>query len=81
MQKQRGEKERGKLGWIENKDRVKDGWITLEAEGEHLDKQAANTPTPQQGVLLMIPILHLLRESESYLHTTADGARREKHTA
>lgn len=35
LAKKRGEKERGKLGWIENKDRVKDGWITLEAEGEH----------------------------------------------
>lgn len=57
---------RGNTGWLSEK---------------HLDKQAANTPTPQQGVLLTIPILHLLREPESYLHTTADGAREENHTA
>lgn len=53
------------------------GWLCE----KHLDKQAANTPTPQQGVLLMIPILHLLREPESYLHTTAAGAWRENRTA
>lgn len=29
----------------------------------------------------MIPILHLLREPESYLHTTAAGAWRENRTA
>jgi len=43
LAKKRVERERGKLGRVENKDRVKDGWITLEAEGGTLAGSVKNT--------------------------------------
>lgn len=43
MQKREERKKGAKLGWIENKDRVKDGWITLEAEGGTLAGSVKNT--------------------------------------
>lgn len=43
LAEKRGEKERGKLGWMENKDRVKDGWIALDAEGGTLAGSVKNT--------------------------------------